>query len=269
MLMKNIHVVAAIIKNQDKILAARRNYGELKGFWEFPGGKVNEGETAETALKREIKEELNATITIENYFTAIEYDYPAFHMKMDCYICRAKNFQLNENIHSEFKWLDLQSLDSVNWLKADKTVVNRLKISLSRTILVSACLLGENCKYNGKNNYNQKVIDLIKEKNVIKICPEILAGLPLPRKPVEISNDKIITEDKKDLTKLYLDSAKKAMENIQNEKIDLAVLKANSPTCGSKYIYDGTFSHRLVEGSGIFAQMIKEKNIMVISEQDI
>ncbi len=267
--MKKIYVVAAIIKNQDKILAAKRNYGELKGFWEFPGGKVNTDELPETALQRELQEELSTDIQIEKYFTGIEYDYPDFHMKMDCYICTADNFKINKAVHSEFKWLDLQSLDSVKWLEADKIIVNRLKIYLSRTILVSACLLGENCKYNGGNNHNQNVINLIKGKNIIKICPEILADLPLPRKPVEILNGKIITEDKKDMTKLYVDSARKAVENIQDKKIDLSILKANSPTCGSKFIYDGTFSHTLIKGSGIFAQMIKEKNIMIISEQDI
>ncbi|WP_286034634.1 DUF523 domain-containing protein, partial [Megamonas hypermegale] len=120
------------------------------------------------------------------------------------------------------------------WLEADKIVVNRLKIYLSKNILVSACLLGDNCKYNGGNNY-----------------------------------DKIITKDKVDMTKLYMNSAKKAMQNIADKEIDLAILKANSPTCGSKYIYDGTFFHKLIEGNGIFAQMIKDRGILVISERDI
>ena len=267
--MKKIQVVAAIIRDKDKLFSAKRNYGNLKGFWEFPGGIVNIDEQPEIALQRELREELNAEIKISEYFTSIEYDYPDFHMKMDCYICTTEKFELNEAIHSKFKWLTLSDLDSVNWLEADKIVVNRLKIYLSKNILVSACLLGDNCKYNGGNNYNQNVVDLVKNKNVIKVCPEILANLPLPRKPVEISNDKIITKDKVDMTKLYMNSAKKAMQDIADKEIDLAILKANSPTCGSKYIYDGTFSHKLIEGNGIFAQMIKDKGILVISERDI
>lgn len=267
--MKNIHVVAAIIKQQDKILAAKRNYGTLKGFWEFPGGKVQAGEQPEKALQREIKEEMNASLQIEQYFTTIEYDYPDFHMIMDCYICTADNIELNKNVHDELKWLNLQNLDSVDWLPADETIVNRLKIYLSSTILVSDCLLGDNCKYNGGNNFNQHVCDLIKGKRIIKICPEILAGLPLPRKPVEISGGRIITSDNEDMTQLYRESALKALQNITNEPIDLALLKANSPTCGNKYIYDGTFSHKLVAGSGIFAKMLQDRNIPVLSELDI
>ena len=267
--MKNIHVVAAVIKQQDKILAAKRSYGALKGFWEFPGGKVQVDEQPEKALQREIKEEMNASLQIEQYFTTIEYDYPDFHMIMDCYICTADNIELNKNVHNELKWLNLQNLDSVDWLPADETIVNRLKIYLSRTILVSACLLGDNCKYNGGNNFNQHVCDLIKGKRIIKICPEILAGLPLPRKSVEISGGRIITSDNEDMTQLYRESTLKALQNIINEPIDLALLKANSPTCGSKYIYDGTFSHKLVAGSGIFAKMLQDRNIPILSELDI
>ena len=170
---------------------------------------------------------MNASLQIEQYFTTIEYDYPDFHMIMDCYICTADNIELNKNVHDELKWLNLQNLDSVDWLPADETIVNRLKIYLSSTILVSACLLGDNCKYNGGNNFNQHVCDLIKGKRIIKICPEILAGLPLPRKPVEISGGRIITSDNEDMTQLYRESALKALQNITNEPIDLALLKAN------------------------------------------
>ena len=96
--MKSIRVVAAIIKDKDKILATKRSYGEFKGGWEFPGGKIEEGEDKKTALIREIKEELNANIKINSYFATIDYTYPNFHMIMDCYICNIDDFVINEEI---------------------------------------------------------------------------------------------------------------------------------------------------------------------------
>ena len=245
--MKSIRVVAAIIKDKDKILATKRSYGEFKGGWEFPGGKIEEGEDKKTALIREIKEELNANIEIDSYFATIDYTYPNFHMIMDCYICNIDDFVINEEIHDEAKWLTKDELDSVNWLAADEKIVNKLKIYLSSKIAVSACLLGDNCKYNGKNNYNEEIEHLLKDKEVYKICPEILTGLSIPRKPVEIKDNKVITQDNEDMTEIFLHGVDMAWEKLKDKNIDLAILKANSPTCGSKTIYDGTFSHALVE----------------------
>ncbi|RGQ80457.1 DUF523 domain-containing protein [Megamonas rupellensis] len=267
--MKSIRVVAAIIKDKDKILATKRSYGEFKGGWEFPGGKIEEGEDKKTALIREIKEELNANIEIDSYFATIDYTYPNFHMIMDCYICNIDDFVINEEIHDEAKWLTKDELDSVNWLAADEKIVNKLKIYLSSKIAVSACLLGDNCRYNGKNNYNKEIEHLLKDKEVYRICPEILTGLSIPRKPVEIKDNKVITQDNEDMTEIFLHGVDMAWEKLKDKNIDLAILKASSPTCGSKTIYDGTFSHTLVEGNGLFAKLLKDNKIMVISEKDI
>ncbi len=117
--MKTIDVVAAVIKSNNKILATERGYGDFKGQWEFPGGKIKEGETHEKALIREIKEELNANIVVDKFLKRIEWDYPNFHLTMHCYMCSlvSKKYELLE--HLDAKWLSKDDLYSVNWLPAD------------------------------------------------------------------------------------------------------------------------------------------------------
>ncbi len=123
--MKNIEVVAAIIQNKDKFLATKRGYGEFKGLWEFPGGKIDSGETREQALIREIKEELNCDIRINKFLLTIEYDYPTFHLIMHCYLCELlSEFTLLE--HDDYEWLNKDNLLDVEWLEADIEVVNYL-----------------------------------------------------------------------------------------------------------------------------------------------
>lgn len=124
--MKELHVVAAIIKKDNKILTTQRGYGEFKGQWEFPGGKIKENETKEEALIREIKEELNADIKIDKFIIDVEYQYPKFYLYMSCYLCTAKtSIELLE--HMNAKWLNKDELDSVNWLPADIKVIEYLK----------------------------------------------------------------------------------------------------------------------------------------------
>lgn len=125
--MKTIKVVAAIIKEGNKILATQRGYGEFQGGWEFPGGKIELGETKEEALIREIREELDTEVIVEELFDTVEYDYPNFHLSMDCFICsiREGNFVLKE--HQEARWLTKETLDSVEWLPADQGLIEKLK----------------------------------------------------------------------------------------------------------------------------------------------
>ena len=125
--MKTINVVAAIIKDGDKIFATQRGYGEFKDGWEFPGGKIEENETAEKALIREIKEELNTTIKIEQYFDSAVYDYPNFHLSMKCYICSIVEGELILLEHESAKWLHKDDIDSVDWLPADLSLIAKLK----------------------------------------------------------------------------------------------------------------------------------------------
>lgn len=124
--MKTIEVVAAIIVEDDKLLATQRGYGEFKDGWEFPGGKVEHGETLECALKREIKEELDIEIGIDTYIDTVEYDYPQFHLIMHCYKCRMLDGQLMLKEHEAAKWVSRNELNEVDWLAADRIVVERM-----------------------------------------------------------------------------------------------------------------------------------------------
>lgn len=125
--MKQIEVVAAIIVKGHKVFATQRGYGEWKDFWEFPGGKIDAGETPEEALCREIKEELDTEITVGELFTTIDYDYPTFHITMHCYLCTIENGSLTLLEHEAAKWLSLEQLDSVTWLPADQIVIAELQ----------------------------------------------------------------------------------------------------------------------------------------------
>ena len=125
--MKQIEVVAAIIRKEDKIFATQRGYGEWKDWWEFPGGKIEAGETPEEALKREIQEELSTEISVDELLCTVEYDYPAFHLTMHCYLCSLLTEALHLNEHEAAKWLTLEELDSVKWLPADMEVVEKIE----------------------------------------------------------------------------------------------------------------------------------------------
>ena len=119
MTMKRIEVVAAVIRNGDRIFATERGYGDWKDWWEFPGGKMEAGETPEGALVREIKEELSAEITVDKFLHTVEWDYPGFHLTLHCFLCslRSEAVQLNE--HEAARWLAMDELESVRWLPAD------------------------------------------------------------------------------------------------------------------------------------------------------
>ena len=125
-IMKQIEVVAAIIRKDDKIFATQRGYGDFKDWWEFPGGKMEVGESPEEALKREIREELSTEISVDEYICTVEYDYPKFHLKMHCYFCSLVTEALHLNEHEAARWLENDELDSVKWLPADVLVVNEI-----------------------------------------------------------------------------------------------------------------------------------------------
>ena len=118
--MKTIEVVAAIIQKGDKIFATQRGYGDFKDWWEFPGGKMEPGETPEEALAREIREELDTEIRVDKFLHTVEWDYPAFHLTMHCYICSLLSDALHLNEHEAARWLGASDLRSVRWLPADE-----------------------------------------------------------------------------------------------------------------------------------------------------
>ncbi|KAK8838161.1 hypothetical protein M9Y10_035577 [Tritrichomonas musculus] len=125
--MKTIKVAAAIIQHNGKILATQRGYGEFKDGWEFPGGKLEPGENSVEALKREIKEELDTDIEVGDLLDTIEYDYPKFHLSMDCYLCTLKSNNIVLKEHEASKWLSIDDIDSINWLPADKCLIHKIK----------------------------------------------------------------------------------------------------------------------------------------------
>jgi len=125
--MKQIEVVAAIIRKGDKIFATQRGYGEWQDWWEFPGGKMEPGEFPEQALVREIQEELSAEISVGELLCTVEYDYPKFHLTMHCYLCTLIGDALHLNEHEAARWLTKDELDSVKWLPADEKVIERLR----------------------------------------------------------------------------------------------------------------------------------------------
>lgn len=124
---KIVRVVAAVIQHEDKIFATQRGYGEFKGGWEFPGGKIEPNETPQQALVREIKEELDTEIEVGELIDTVEYDYPNFHLSMDCFFCKIKSGKLVLKEHEAAKWLTKKNLDTVDWLPADQGVVGQLK----------------------------------------------------------------------------------------------------------------------------------------------
>ena len=129
--MKVVRVVAAIIIEGDKVFATQRGYGEFKGGWEFPGGKIESCETPQEALVREIREELETEIEVGELLHTVEYDYPEFHLSMDCFICKIKSGDLVLKEHEASKWLTKETLDSVEWLPADLGLIPLIKVFLN------------------------------------------------------------------------------------------------------------------------------------------
>ncbi len=125
--MKTVSVAAAIIRRDDQILAAQRGYGEFKGGWEFPGGKLEPGETAEAACVREIQEELHVTVGHLERLCAVEYDYTSFHLSMECFLCSIESGTIDDSEHEDLRWLDKEHLWDVAWLPADVHVVRAIE----------------------------------------------------------------------------------------------------------------------------------------------
>ena len=135
-------------------------------------------------------------------------------------------------------------------------------------ILVSACLLGENCKYNGGNNFAPAVAEFLKGREVLAVCPEMMAGMGCPRTPIEIVNGVLMDRDGNNVDQAMRKAVAQAMDAIRSENIQCAILQSRSPTCGVNQVYDGTFSGRLIPGSGIFAQALKDAGYQVLDAED-
>lgn len=136
-------------------------------------------------------------------------------------------------------------------------------------IMVSACLLGENCKYSGGNNRHEKVLAFIEGHEVIPICPEVMGGLLTPRPPAEIVGGTVINKDGVSVDKEYRLGAENALKIAKREQIDLAILQSRSPSCGVKQIYDGTFSGTKISGQGVTARLLAENGFRVLDAEDV
>ena len=136
-------------------------------------------------------------------------------------------------------------------------------------ILVSACLLGENCKYSGGNNRREDVCRFLEGKDYVAFCPEQAGGLPTPRLPSERRGDRVVSSAGEDVTEAFLLGAERTLELCRRENVNFAVLKQGSPSCGSRYIYDGSFSGVKIPGEGVTAKLLRANEIQVISEEDI
>ena len=140
-----------------------------------------------------------------------------------------------------------------------------------QNVLISACLLGVDCKYNGSNNkLDDKIIHSLKEKyNLIPVCPEIMGGMPTPRNPVEISDGKVFDYDGEEFTKEFEKGSEEVVKLAKLYDATIAILKENSPSCGTNYIYDGTFNHQKIKGMGIAAHKLSKENIKLFSEENV
>ena len=137
-----------------------------------------------------------------------------------------------------------------------------------KRIFVSACLLGVNCKYNGENNYNEKIMEYLKDKEIIPICPEIMGGLPTPRIAAEIKNNKVINKEGQDVTVNFKRGAKETLNLAKKLGVTKAILKSKSPSCGFKKIYDGNFNGNLIDGNGITTELLLKNNFEILTEKD-
>ena len=138
-----------------------------------------------------------------------------------------------------------------------------------KKIIVSACLLGRNCKYSGGNNRNEAVLSYVKGREVIPVCPEVAAGMPVPRPPVELREGRVISCEGKDLDAVYRAGVARTLEALAGEEIECAILKAKSPTCGVHEIYDGTFSGKKIKGQGLLAEALRRAGVRVMDEEDV
>ena len=135
-------------------------------------------------------------------------------------------------------------------------------------IVVSACLLGENCKYNGGNNYSDAVAEFVKGREVIPVCPERLAGLGVPREPIEIVDGIVRHKDGTSVDEALRKAVAEILAQLDGQDIECVILKSRSPTCGVKQVYDGTFSGKLVDGMGVLAAALREKGYKVVDSED-
>lgn len=136
-------------------------------------------------------------------------------------------------------------------------------------IAVSACLLGENCKYDGGNNYSEALHEFVKNHTVVPICPEVMGGLPTPRDPAEIIGGEVRQKSGRSVDEAFRKGAQEALKKVKDAGVELVILQSRSPSCGVNEIYDGSFTGRRVKGKGVFARLLEEEGIRAVDAEDI
>ncbi len=263
----------AVVLEDDCVLLCQGYYG-----WSFPKGKLEPGETPEQAAVREIFEEtaIHAEV-IPGFSRVVPSAKPGDTRVVTFFLGRSregKKTPIPDEV-AYARWVPVeQALEMIHYppdLEVLKGALEAKKKPWNRPgkILVSACLLGENCKYNGKNNRNQKVIDLVEGRQVIPVCPEVMAGLGTPRTPIEIVNGVPMDRKGNNVAEPLRRAVEVAMELAKDQDIACAVLQSRSPTCGVNQVYDGSFTGCLIPGSGVFAQTLKGAGIPVVDAEDV
>ena len=181
------------------------------------------------------------------------------------------NFRKIEEVVKQRRWYTKRK--AISGEEKQKSGMDKeeaeLKTKQIRKVAVSACLLGENCKYNGGNNKNETVLKFIKDKDVIPVCPEVAGGLPTPRVPVELVDGIAINREGVNVDKEFHLGVERMINKLSGEDIDLVILQPRSPSCGAKQIYDGTFTGTLKPGQGMFAKVLVEKGYKVVEPDEL
>ena len=285
----NVDVIELTLENRE--LLSRRNLRHLdqrnsagavvienghvlltQGYhgWSFPKGKIERGETMEETALREVWEETSIRIRLDSHFKAVVPSAKPGDTRTVTFFLGKSLDGMKPPVADEVEyaaWIPVaEAMEMIQYLPDREVLVQALE-ALTPKILVSACLLGGICKYNGGNNFDPKVAAFTAGKTVIPVCPEKCLGCP--RTPMEIRNGILVNRDGEVVDAKVRQAVAEILEEISGETIECAILKSRSPTCGVKQVYDGTFSGTLVSGSGVLAQALMDAGYKVLDAEDL
>ena len=286
-----LHTTLCYIENGDKYLMLHRTKKENdcnKDKWIGIGGKLEKGETPKQCILREAKEETGLLLISPEYRGIVYFNSD----KYDLFSAKRYSGTLTECDEGDLEWIEKRRLRDLTVWEGDKLflelletgcdffnmtlnyegerlvshTVNFEKADERPTVLVSACILGADCKYNGGNNYRDGIFDLFTKYNVIPVCPETAGGLERPREPSEKVGNQVLSKSGKDVTAEFKKGADVTLKIAKKYSAAYAVLKAKSPSCGCGMIYDGSFSGNVIPGNGITAELLLNNGIKIYNE---
>ncbi len=291
-----LHTTLCYIENGDKYLMLHRTKKEIdcnRDKWIGIGGKLEKGETPKQCILREAKEETGLSLISPEYrgivyFISDKYESECMHL----FSAKRYSGTLTECDEGDLEWIEKRRLRDMTVWEGDKLflelletdcdffnmtlnyegeklvshTVNFEKSSERPTVLLSACILGADCKYNGGNNYRDGIFDLFTKYNVIPVCPETAGGLARPREPSEKVGNRVLSKSGKDVTSEFKKGADVTLEIAKKYNAAYAVLKAKSPSCGCGIIYDGSFTGNVIPGNGVTAELLLKCGIKIYNE---